>query len=381
MRRERFPALLLAAGCGLVWALDWITVERPRAWAVLVCGAAVGAIALLPARALRLPLDGRALLAAPLSLAVTGWMLLPDRGTGGSWGLLESAALLVLLARCARYTDPRRVVPLGLLLWAAAAAAPLRMPSDAAAETAAFALTLAAAAAAGFGGYLRILDERRARAVAAVREHERHELARDLHDFVAHHVTGIVVQAQAAQAIREHAPERLDPLLRSIERAGGETLDSMRRLVRVLREQDSGPVRPQDLLAELGLLAAGRPGAVLELADPVRRVRLAPEVETSVHRLVQEALTNVTRHAPGARSTRVRLTTDGVHLTVEVTNSPGAARRGHAPPGGRGGLGLIGLRERALAVDGRLTAGPLPDGGWRVTGVFPLLDGLAGSKA
>ncbi|MFD9335165.1 sensor histidine kinase [Streptomyces sp. NPDC060028] len=377
MRRERIPALLVAAGCVLVWALDWITVAEPRAWTVLASGALVGAVALLPGRWTRLSLDRRALLAAPVSLAVTAALLLPDRGTGGSWGLLESAALLVLLARCARHSPPRRVIALCLLLWAAAAAAPLRMPSDDTAESAAFALTLAAAAAAGFGGYLRILDQRRARAVAAVREHERHELARDLHDFVAHHVTGIVVQAQAAQAIRESAPERLDPLLRSIEQAGAETLDSMRRLVRVLREQDSGSVRPQDLPAELSRLVADRPGAVLELAQTVRGVQLAPEVETSVHRLVQEALTNVTRHAPGARSTRVRLTTDGVRLTVEVVNDAGD-RRGHTPPGGRGGLGLIGLRERIEAVDGELTAGPAEGGGWRVTGVFPLLPGLAG---
>ncbi|MEV6957338.1 histidine kinase [Streptomyces sp. NPDC051183] len=378
VRRERFPALLLAAGCVLVWALDLITVAEPRAWAVLASGAAVGAVALLPGRWTRLSLEGRALLASALSLAVTAALLLPDRGTGGSWGLLESAALLVLLARCARHTAPRRVVAVCVPLWVAAAGAPLRMPSDATAETAAFALTLAAAAAAGFGGYLRILDQRRARAVAAVREQERHELARDLHDFVAHHVTGIVVQAQAAQAIRETAPERLDPLLRSIEQAGAETLGSMRRLVRVLREQDSGTVRPQDLPAELSRLVADRPGAVLELSDAALRVQLAPEVETSVHRLVQEALTNVTRHAPGARSTRVRLTADGACLTVEVLNDAGTARRGQTPPGGRGGLGLIGLRERVEAVDGELAAGPAEGGGWRVTGVFPVLPGLAG---
>ncbi|MFJ3926754.1 sensor histidine kinase [Streptomyces sp. NPDC090022] len=370
------PAGLLLAGlCAALWAVDWATVADPRAWVVLAAGPVVAGVALLPCG----PPERRGVVAAVLSLAVTAALLLPSRGTGGSWGLLESGALLVLLAHAARHTAPRRVVPLCVLLWIAAAGAPLRMPSDRAAETAAFALTLLAGAAAGLGGYLRILDARRARAIAAVREHERHELARDLHDFVAHHVTGIVVQAQAAQAIRATAPERLEPLLRSIEQAGAETLDSMRRLVRVLREQDSGSVRPQDLIAELGRLVADRPGAVLELAEGVRTgVRLAPEVETSVHRLVQEALTNVTRHAPGSPVTRVSLSTDGERLTVEVVNDAGPGR-GQGPPGGRGGLGLIGLRERVEAVDGTLSAGPLPAGGWRVTGVFPLL-GLAGSR-
>ncbi|MFD7028807.1 sensor histidine kinase [Streptomyces sp. NPDC059917] len=361
-----------AVGAAALWAVDRATVVDPHAAAVLTTSALVGVLALLPGRHRALTLERCALAASVLSLVATAAMLVPDRGTGGGWGLLESAALLSLLARAARSTAPRRVVPLCLLLWLAAAGAPLRMPSDEAAETAAFALTLVAAAAAGFGGYLRLLDARRARAVAAVREHERHELARDLHDFVAHHVTGIVVQAQAAQAIRETAPERLDPLLRSIEQAGSETLASMRRLVRVLREQDTGVPRPQDLFAELGRLVADRPGAVLTLARGVRGVRLAPEVETSVHRLVQEALTNVTRHAPGARATRVDLTAEGARLCVEVVNDRGD-RRGHVPPGGRGGLGLIGLRERVDAVDGRLAAGPLPGGGWQVTGVFPVL--------
>ncbi|WP_327723155.1 histidine kinase [Streptomyces europaeiscabiei] len=188
-----------------------------------------------------------------------------------------------------------------------------------------FLLTFAVGAAVGLGCYLRLLDARRARAVASVRQSERMELARDLHDFVAHHVTGIIVHANAALVIQETSPEQIKPLLEGISRAGGETLDSMRRLVRVLREDDHRSARPGDLPTELDRLvsafAENGTDATLNVAPEVRGIRLAPEVETSVHRVVQEALTNVRRHAHGA-DVVVRLELDPRgHLRVEARNT------------------------------------------------------------
>jgi signal transduction histidine kinase len=116
-----------------------------------------------------------------------------------------------------------------------------------------------------------------------------------------HHVTGIVVQANAARAIRETAPEQVDPILENIQKAGMETLDSMRRLVRVLRV-DRRPRRPGELFTELAALVSDFCGgegqdANLSEAAPARAAQLAPEAQTSVHRLVQESLTNARRHA------------------------------------------------------------------------------------
>jgi len=144
-----------------------------------------------------------------------------------------------------------------------------------------FLLTFAVGGAVGLACHLRLLDTRRARAMDTVRHNERLELARDLHDFVAHHITGIIVHANAASMIQETSPEQVKPLLEGISRAGGETLDSMRRLVRVLREEDHEAARPGELPTELDRLVGAFAGhgtdAKLDVGDAVRGVRPAPE--------------------------------------------------------------------------------------------------------
>ncbi|MGP3942580.1 sensor histidine kinase [Streptomyces sp. 6N106] len=195
-------------------------------------------------------------------------------------------------------------------------------------------------------------------------------------------MTGIIVQANAALSIQAAAPDKIEPILRNIAQAGAETLESTRRLVRVLHEESNTPLRPGDLLTDLGELvsahcAAASPGsgpteaetARLEATAAARVARLRPEVETSAHRVVQEALTNVRRHAPDAH-TIVRLDADTERLRVTVTNTP-PHRRALTPAGGRGGFGLLGLQERIEALDGTLRAGPLP-GGWEVSAALPL---------
>lgn len=123
-------------------------------------------------------------------------------------------------------------------------------------------------------------------------------------------MTGIIVRANAALSIQAAAPDKIEPILRNIAQTGAETLESMRRPVRVLREESNTPLRPGDLLTDLGELvsahcAVASPGpgptetetARLEATAAARVVRLRPEVETSAHRVVQETLTNVRRHA------------------------------------------------------------------------------------
>ncbi|GGL18337.1 sensor histidine kinase [Streptomyces flaveus] len=126
--------------------------------------------------------------------------------------------------------------------------------------------------------------------------------------------------------------------------------------------------------------SGGEQDASLHLGTAARATKLAPEVETSVQRVVQEALTNVRRHAPGA-TVAVRVEAEDDRLLVEVRNSA-PRERSAVPAGGRGGFGIVGLRERVEAVEGRLETGSTADGGWRVTAVFPVLStAVEGSPA
>ncbi|MGW2956943.1 sensor histidine kinase [Streptomyces sp. NPDC001220] len=239
-----------------------------------------------------------------------------------------------------------------------------------------YVLTVALALAVLIGCFLRAMEARRQRAVQDVRYAERLALARDLHDLIAHHMTGIIVQANAARTVHATAPEKVDPALEAIARSGTETLESMRRLVRVLREDNHQALRPADLLSGLGDLVtdfSGRrpdaPAARFEAGVAARTSRFSPEVETSVYRVVQEALTNVHRHAPGERVV-VRLDADPDWLHVTVTNSL-AHRRTGSPAGGQSGLGLIGLRERIEALDGEFWAGAVDPAQWEVRASVP----------
>ncbi|MEC3916807.1 sensor histidine kinase [Nocardia sp. CDC160] len=382
-----WPVRRLAVGAlcvvlALFWLLDlqsvWpLTSHRHHMadFVPMVSGPVMAALVLVPARSF--PVVWRAGLGALGSWSVSIFLVF-GHGVTGSWGAMESWALLALLVLTAWRAEPLRVaVGLCAVLGLAVIVAPLRQIGFGwwmEAEIIAFAAAVAAALT--FGGYLRSLDVRRGRAIAQVRQTQRLELARDLHDFVAHHVTGIVVQAQAAQTIWRSQPEQVAGILAAIEKSGVETLDSMRRLVQVMREEESATVRPGELHADLADLVAdfGRLGGVhatITVTDAARRAHLAPEVATSVHRVVQEALTNVRRHAASAEVVSVELDRCEDTLNVLVRNS--SARERAIPVGGSGGLGLLGLRERVDAVGGSLTAGPMVGGGWNVLARFPIL--------
>ncbi|KUL25318.1 sensor histidine kinase [Actinoplanes awajinensis] len=206
-------------------------------------------------------------------------------------------------------------------------------------------------------------------AVAAARRQERVELARELHDVVAHHIGGIVVQAQAAQVVPgTAAPDRLLPLA---ERAGTDALAAMRQLVTVLHDGEPGgaPAPTMDLNADLRAVATAAPGGspvrlTIEETEPIPAA-----VGTSVLRLVQESVTNARRHAAGAREIAVTVrAADGlVRVTVRDDGRPGAQPQRYG-----GGFGLVGMRERVQLLGGRFTAGREPDGGWQVTADLPL---------
>jgi signal transduction histidine kinase len=227
-------------------------------------------------------------------------------------------------------------------------------------------------AALGVGLWLRSLDYRRSAAAEAVRRDERLALARELHDVVAHHITGIVLQAQGARIVgRGHSPE-LDSSLAGIEKAGTEALASMRRVVGLLRDTDDGATSAPGpgQLTELVRRFDGH-GPVVRLRLPEEPVPWPPEVTTTVHRIVQESLTNIARHAAHAGSATVSVTQEQEEIKVEITDDalPGPSR--HRPRHG-GGFGLIGMRERVEALGGTLRAGPEPGLGWTVVATLPL---------
>ncbi len=222
-------------------------------------------------------------------------------------------------------------------------------------------------AGCGTGLGLRLRDAARLAVVERVRRAERLELARELHDVVAHHISGIVLQTQAARIARRTRPETLDESLAGVEAAGSEALAAMRRVVGLLRDaDDAAPAAGPEELGRLVERFAGHgPPVRLRLPDGARDWR--PEVTSTVHRVVQESLTNVARHAPHAHSVTVDVAEDARSVVVSVTDD---AAPGHQAR--RGGYGLVGLRERVEALDGTLTAGPRPGGGWSVLATLPV---------
>jgi signal transduction histidine kinase len=388
----RLRRVLIAVGWALLLAVGLLDAFGGRAvhyrwtsWLPVVSGPLACAALLWPGR--RPSVQVRAVLVAGGSLALTvGIGVFAGQDGAGTWGFLEGVVLLVLLSRAVRAVPrPGIAAAVSAALAVAAVSIPLRRLATSSEEAIGWSvpMTLAVGTALAWGLRTRLLEEQRVRDIAAVRQRQRLELARDLHDFVAHHVTGIIVQANAALTLQHTAPEQVGPLLENITRSGSETLDSMRRLVRVLREDDHEGIRPGEVWAELARLVSAfsedEADVRLHVAAAAREARLAPEVETSVHRVVQEALTNVRRHAHGA-VVAVRVDMDGPRLRVEVHNTAPAARH-PGPVGGRGGFGLVGLRERVEVVEGALTAAPTDDGGWRVTADFPMLAAVAGSPA
>ncbi|MFD5623946.1 sensor histidine kinase [Streptomyces yangpuensis] len=219
---------------------------------------------------------------------------------------------------------------------------------------------------------------------------ERARIARELHDVVAHHMSVITVQADSAPYRLPGMPEPVQQEFAAIAASARESLGEMRRLLTVLRTPDgggggaggggAGGVRaPQPGIGRLQQLVeatvrAGQP-VVLSLAAGAAEAA-PPAVDLSAYRIVQEALANVVRHAPGA-PTRVSVTVDEDEVLVLVVNGP-AARDAVVEPEGPGtGHGLVGMRERVRLTGGTLDTGPLPDGGFRVAARLPLGSGGA----
>lgn len=211
---------------------------------------------------------------------------------------------------------------------------------------------------------------------------ERVRIARELHDVVAHHISMVVVQAESARLTTPGMPPEGAERLGAIGDTARAALTEMRRLLGVLREDTgAGPTRqPQPGLQQLIELvdeARDASGATIRLIVRGRIAALDPGVELTVYRLVQEALTNARRHAPGA-SIDIELEYAAGMLVVRVRDSgpgpaPGVQLDGAGAGAGAGGHGLLGMRERVIAARGDLRIGPAgPAGGLLVEAELPL---------
>ncbi|MGW3123779.1 sensor histidine kinase [Streptomyces sp. NPDC001107] len=203
---------------------------------------------------------------------------------------------------------------------------------------------------------------------------ERRRLARELHDVSAHHLTSVVITADAARRLGDSRPELTAEALSFAERTGTETLTALQRLVGLLHDVDRPDPRPMTARIEELIAGFGRLGRPI---DAVLPDDLAGPAAEAVHGIVREALTNALRHAPGSAVRVSVLRGEGV-LELSVDNAP---PRGSAPDGvgsvaGLGsGRGVAGMKERAEAVGGELTVGPAPRGGWRVRATLPDVTG------
>ena len=204
------------------------------------------------------------------------------------------------------------------------------------------------------------------RAISDAKSFERAELARELHDTVAHHVSAIAVQAQAGRAMAATDRERAIGVLAVIEEAASRTLVEMRSMVSTLRDGAEAELAPQQGLQDLRRLAEDTAGAVpvtVSIDGAVGTVGSA--TESALYRIARESITNAVRHASGATEISVAVTGSEGVISLTVRDD------GITNPSNGVGYGLLGMAERVELLGGSFAAGPAPDRGWQVAATIP----------
>lgn len=352
--------LLFVAAVAVAATVELLTREQ-LVWPALSWVVTVGLAGLLPWRRVRPLLVFVASFATVSAVDVVA--LLRDV----EWeGLNTSAFMLVLPYALARWGSGREVgigalvmvVPLGLSVVA----------GDPVGEVLGGALVVLLSFAVGIA--VRSSFELRAEEVAGLRSRERAELARELHDTVAHHVSAIAVQAQAGRVVAGSRPDAAVEALGVIEEEATRALEEMRSMVGALRQGDAADLRPQQGIRDLLRLertgGATGPRVVVTIAGGLDEVR--PSVDAACFRLAQEAVTNSLRHARHASQVDVLVDGDEEHVRVTVVDDGRSS--GTSMTSGQG-FGLVGMAERAKLLGGTFDAGPRPDGGWTVVATLP----------
>lgn len=374
-----------------MWRRDWMTIAGIVA-AVALYSVSVAlftdaydihimlsfVIAALPSASVPIALRSARIAVVANATGMLAFVLLSLSSDGAPWpwsvpAIITSCVIIVTLGA-------RRKWGAALLVWGTTAAVTVPFGVDAGAisnlitgvSITALALIIAALASQ----WRRISDELfRERELSAdeqqrrIRVEEQNRIAREMHDVVAHGLSLITVRASSAPYRVADLPPEAIAELAAIAEASREATNEMRRLLGVLRAPAAAlETGPQPTLAELDALVGTIEGTgmviTVERAGPLP---LAGAASTAAYRIVQEALSNVVRHAPGA-STHVRVSVDDGRLTVQVENEA----RADVGPSGPPGHGLVGIQERAAILGGTSSCGVTDTGGFLVSATFPL---------
>ena len=232
-------------------------------------------------------------------------------------------------------------------------------------------------AAAGFvflmfpavlGALVRFWTTSRTREIDQARLREREQLARELHDTVAHHVSAMVVRAQAGRVVAPSDPRAALDALRVIEDEGSRTLAEMRTMVAALREREDADLAPQNGIADIERLAGSLddgPRVHVHLTGDLDA--LSPATGAAAYRIAQESVTNALRHARHATRIDVQVVGGDHAVRLTVSDDGEAVHATSVAPG----YGVVGMTERAALLGGTLAAGPGPDHGWLVDATLP----------
>ncbi len=289
--------------------------------------------------------------------------------TGGDPQFVATAYMLLLVYAAFRWGDGRaRIVGAALLV----ASTTLSLAFGPMTLTDLIGGTAVLVATISLGAGFRWRAGSRARELDRVKLDEREQLARDLHDTVAHHVSAIAIQAQAGTALAPTDPAAAVAALRTIEGEASRTLAEMRSIVRVLRRADAAELAPGPGLDDLSGLASTDAATDASSGPPRVEVRVTgdvasvpPPIGAAVYRMAQESVTNARRHARGATRVEVLVQVDDAGIRLDV-HDDGVAAASASP-----GFGILGMVERATLLGGTCSAGPAHDGGWTVSAALP----------
>ncbi len=280
-------------------------------------------------------------------------------------GLNTMAVLLLSLYALCRWGSGRDVVAGGAIVLVTAG---LAIAADWNGIGEAIGGVIVLAITCSVGLTIRFRGRARQREIEQVRLVEREQLARDLHDTVAHHVSAIAIRAQAGLAVAATRPQAALEALELISSEASRTLAEMRAMVGVLRRDHRAELAPTPSLADVGRLALHAPGGPrVDVSIDDRLDAVTPAVATAVFRIAQEAVTNAQRHARGATRITVAVAGDGDHVRLRVVDdgAPVDTRRLGD------GYGLRGMAERAELLGGTCSAAPAGSSGWIVEADLP----------